>query len=179
MVAILKKFPLSHIALALALLMLAGCATTGGPAADAASMGRDYYYDEFADVPIPVDMTPEKDRFTILGTGGVKLGIEEFSGRVDVTSLVNAMQNYMLRDGWTLRSMFRANRSILVFEKPDRICSLYFVDGSFSTSMLVFVSPKLTEGDVSYQAPAPLVPSSGVQSYPEGGFSNSEQPLNY
>jgi hypothetical protein len=178
MLAMLKRLPILPAALALALALPAGCATTGGPAGDAINLGQDYYYDEFADVPIPVDMNPEKDRFTILGTGGVKLGIEEFTGRVDKTSLINAMQNYMLRDGWTLRSMFRASRSILIFEKPDRICSLYFVDGTFSTSMLVFVSPKLTEGDVAYSAPLPPT-ADGVRSYPAGGFSNTEQPLSY
>ncbi len=163
--------------------LLGGCATTSSPAQDPANIGQDAYYDEFGDVPIPIDMTPEKDRFTIMGKGGIKLGIEEFSGRVDKTSLVNAMQTYMARDGWTLRSLFRANRSIMVFEKPDRICTLYFTESSFSTTMLVFVSPLLQPGDVAYRQPlaAPVVsePSAGVQSYPEGGFSNASEQLSY
>ncbi|MDL2272217.1 hypothetical protein LJC23_04205 [Desulfovibrio sp. OttesenSCG-928-I05] len=173
----IKKLPLSLVMLVTLCTALGGCAafeadTNGDPA----NTGLNYYYDEFPDVPIPVDMSPEKDRFTIMGKGGVKLGIQEFSGRVDKTSLVNAMQNYMLRDGWTLRSHFRATRSILVFEKPDRICSLYFVDGAFSTQMLVFISPKLDDGDVNYQAPlAPAVPLSTDTS---GGYS-ADQPLTY
>ena len=176
MKTMMKKLPLTHVALGVLLIMLNGCALLGDSASstDTANTGLNYYYDEFPDVPIPVDMSANSDRFTILGKGGVKLGIEEFSGRVDHTSLVNAMQNYMLRDGWTMRSLFRAKRSVLVFEKPDRICSLYIVDGTFSTTMLVFVSPKLADGDVNYQAPlAPLAPATGSSSL------SSDQPLTY
>lgn len=176
MIAI-KKFPFSLVALMALLVALGGCAALETDTnSDPATTGLSYYYDEFPDVPIPVDMSPEKDRFTILGKGGIRLGVQDFSGRVDQTSLVNAMQNYMLRDGWTLRSHFRATRSILVFEKPDRICSLYFVDGTFSTQMLVFVSPKLDDGDVNYQAP--LAPAAPLTTDTAGSYS-ADQPLTY
>ncbi len=168
--------------LALAL-VLAGCVGSGSSdtaSAPAANSGRDYYYDQFADVAIPTDMSASaKDTFITYTADGVKLGIQLFSGRVEMGSLITVMQRYMLRDGWSLRSVFRAQRSILVFERADRICALYISEGMLYTDMLVFVSPRMPDGaahnitPAAAQPPAPAAPAAGVQSYPAGGFSSS------
>ncbi len=179
---------LTHIAcLCLMALALAGCfgsssSDTGSTAgsADTSAPARDYYYDQFPDVAIPVDMSASaKDTFITYTADGLKLGMQVFSGRVEMGSLITVMQRYMLRDGWNLRSVFRAHRSILVFERSDRICALYISEGLVYTEMLVFVSPRLTDGAAHNIAPAPAAPpapvssSGGVQNYPAGGFSSS------
>jgi hypothetical protein len=64
------------------------------------------------------------------------------------------MQGHMRRDGWTLRSVFRSSRSILIFDRPDRICSIYISEGLIDTSMLIFVSPKLVDGALQYSVPS-------------------------
>lgn len=172
---ILSAFCLMTLCLA-----LAGCfGSDSSDTSDPTKSGRDYYYAEFADVAIPTDMTVDaKDTFITYSADGVKLGIELASGRVEMASLINVMERYMQRDGWNLRSIFRAKRSIMVFERSDRMCTLYISEGMIYTDMLVFVSHRLPDGAVQHApaaaAPAaPVAPSATVQSYPAGGFSNA------
>lgn len=153
--------------------VLGGCIPTSEGTADPTTTGLNYYYDEFSDVAIPKEMkVVPKKTFLTYSADGAKLGTQEFSGPVELGSLVTAMQSYMLRDGWTLRSVFRSHRSILIFERPDRMCSLYVDDGTFQTTMLVFVSPKLNDGALQYSVPsasstsAPKAKGSDVTVYP-------------
>ncbi len=179
------------LCLCLMILVLAGCAGSGASSDTASNPGstpnRDYYYDQFPDIAIPVDMSvSNKDTFITYTADGLKLGIQLFSGRVEMGSLITVMQRYMLRDGWTLRSVFRAQRSIQVFERADRICALYISEGMLYTDMLVFVSPRLPDGAVHHITPAPAADpapsapvssSGGVQTYPAGGFSAASTSL--
>ena len=161
-------------------LVFTGCATTGSSdgssaSTDGSAPAREYYHEEFSDVSIPIDMDVIKDEtFITYSPGGMKVGIQEFKGRVDMTSLVSTMQRYMQRDGWMLRSVFRAKRAILIFEKPEKICSLAITDGLIFTNMIVFISPKLADGDARYAAPA-YTPSSGSGARSSGGVQTLSQ----
>lgn len=108
-----------------------------------AESGEPYYYAEFDDVPIPSELGGIKETTTITTPGGVKAGFQVFKGRAEVGSLNKAMVGHMQRDGWELRSSTRGVRSFLLFEKEDRYCSIYIMDGMFNTEMEVYVSPKL------------------------------------
>ena len=143
---------------------LGGCINSGSEGgSDPISTGLNYYYDEFADVAIPREMTPEKkETFITFSADGVKLGTQIVSGRVEMASLVNAMQGHMARDGWSLRSVFRSTRSVMIFERADRICSIYIADGVIDTTMLIFVSPKLPDGALQYSVP----PSTSTEPLP-------------
>lgn len=138
-------------------LALGGCLSGGADAgSDPISSGLNYYYDEFADVAIPKEMTPEKkETYITYGSDGVKVGTLTVTGQVELASLGSAMEAHMLRDGWALRSVFRSSQSILIFDRPDRMCSIYLSEGTFSTRMLIFVSQKLVDGAMQYSAPAP------------------------
>jgi hypothetical protein len=167
----------SALLLAMAL-VFTGCAASssdsGNASADPAAT-REFYYEEFNDVSIPLDMEVSKgDTFVTYSSGGVKVGIQLFKGRLEMGSLIAAMQRYMQRDGWSLRSVFRAQRAILIFEKPEKICTLFIEDGMITTSMLVFISPNLSDGNLHYSGAAGRSPG-GVQTYPAGGFSNPGQ----
>lgn len=107
----------------------------------------EYYYADFNDVPIPKDMKATGEATVIQSPGGVKTGLQIFKGRVQITSLTSAMNSYMAREGWSLCSALRGNeKSIHIFEKPDRYCILYVQDGLFNTEMLVSITPKLNSG---------------------------------
>lgn len=111
--------------------------------------GGDYFFSEFADIPIPNDMSESKsDTYTAAQASGIKAGFQKFSGRVDALALIRTMRRNMADHGWVLRSYLRSSESVLVFEKPDRVCSLQISDGVFSTDMRIFLSPRL-EGDSS------------------------------
>ncbi|CAK7000861.1 MAG: hypothetical protein DELT_00021 [Desulfovibrio sp.] len=134
---------------------LGGCFNSGDDgASDPVSSGLTYYFDEFQDVPIPNEMkVDKKDTFITYSADGIKLGTQAFSGRVEMASLVNAMHSHMVREGWVLRSVFRSSRSIMIFEKPEKMCSVYIGEGMVNTGMLMFVSPKLQQGALQYSVP--------------------------
>lgn len=137
-------------------LVLGGCfGSESNSGTDPVSSGMTYYYAEFKDVAIPKEMTAQnKETFITYSSDGTKLGTQIFSGRVEMASLVEAMCGHLQRDGWDLRSSFRSTRSILIFERADRMCSIYIGDGMIETSMLIFVSPKLASGALQYSVPA-------------------------
>lgn len=155
-------------------MVLGGClGTNSDSGSDPVSTGLSYYYAEFADVAIPNEMNPDKaDTFITYSADGVKLGTQLFKGRVEIASLVGAMQGHMQRDGWSLRSVFRATKgAILIFEQQKKMCSMYIFEDLINTGMLVFVSPKLGDGVLQYTPQAspststtmePLMPSDPV-----------------
>lgn len=146
-------------------LCLGGCFSFGsGSGTDPVSSGVGYYYDEFVDVAIPKEMTAKRgDTFITYTTDGVKLGSQLVSGRVEMTSLVSAMYGHMLRDGWRALSVFRfSSRSLLIFEKAERICTFHISEGLIDTEMLFFISQKLQPGSVQSLSPTGAFVSGGV-----------------
>ncbi len=108
-----------------------------------------YFFSEFSDIPIPNEMSENRsDTFITFAPSGVKCGVQRFTGRVEIVSLMNTMRRYMATNGWTLRSLLRSKESVLIFEKPDRVASFQISDGLVNTEMRVFVSSRL-EGDSS------------------------------
>jgi len=142
------------IILCATLLLCAACASDGSfrnPFASEESTpqpsGSGFYFSEFSDVPIPNAMTEKTtETFITFASSGTKCGVQRFTGRVDVVSLMNTMRQNMGTNGWTLRSLLRAKESVLVFEKPDRVVALHIVDGLITTEMRVFMTSRL-DGD--------------------------------
>lgn len=133
------------------LAVVAGCASDGSfqnPFANnEPAPTTSYFFSEFSDIPIPNEMSENRSNtFITFAPSGVKCGVQLFSGRVEVVSLMNTMRRHMASNGWTLRSLLRAQESVMTFEKPDRIASLQLSDGLIKTEMRVFVSSRL-EGD--------------------------------
>lgn len=155
-----------YIAIAMVVLSfsLGGCIPgMSDSGADPVSSGLNYYYDEFSDVAIPREMSPDKkETFVTFNADGVKLGTLMATGRVELASLVDAMRGHMQRDGWALRSIFRSSRSIVIFEKADRMCSMYLSEGMFTTEMLIFVSLRLADGALQYSVPPASAPPAGA-----------------
>lgn len=142
--------------------LCAGCADGGlsNPFSSSESTPptTSYYYGEFADIPIPNELRESSgDTFITVTTSGVKCGVQRFTGRVDMVSLMNTMRRHMAANGWTLRSLLRAKESVLVFEKTDRMAALHFHDGMITTDMRIFVSSRL-EGDAGSLEANPYIP---------------------
>ena len=138
-------------------LALGGClGLNKGNEDDPMAAGLSYYYGEFSDVAIPNEMKPDsKETFIAYSADGVKLGTQLFKGRVEMSSLIAALQGYMQRDSWNLRSMIRSNKgAILIFEKEARMCSMYAFEDIVNTGLLVYISPKLPDGALQYSVPA-------------------------
>jgi hypothetical protein len=167
-----KVILFSMMALSIA---LGGCINSEGDgSSDPISSGFTYYFDEFQDVPVPNEMKVQnKDTYITYSGEGIKLGTQCFSGRVEMASLVKAMYSHMQREGWTLRSVFRSSRSIMIFEKPEKMCSIYISDGMLETSMLMFISPKLQKGALQYSVPASTSTEPAMPGDPVIGNSTS------
>lgn len=152
------------------LLALSGCAELFGYSS---SNGEPYYIAEFEDIPIPSELGGIKETTIITTPGGVKTGLQIYKGRVEVGSLNSAMVGYMQREGWELRSSTRGARSLLLFEKEDRYCTIYILDGFLNTEMQVYVSPKLSNMSGVRQAPRPTIPTNRTPSKQGSGSGAS------
>ena len=146
----MRQFLLLFI-ICLTLLLPLGCASDGSFVnpfeSSEPSTGAAYFFSEFTDVPIPNDMKESRgDTYISFAATGVKCGVQLFKGNLDIVALMNAMRRNLSEQGWVLRALLRSQESMLVFEKPDRICAIQITDGSISTHMRIFMSSKL-EGD--------------------------------
>lgn len=98
------------------------------------------YYD-FEDILIPEEMKLDKERSFVYESPGLKAGILVFSGRVEVTSLVQFFKENMAKDNWKLLNSFKYKGYMMNFQKPDKSCMISIVDGTFSTSLEIWVGP--------------------------------------
>lgn len=150
--------------LLLFVLTLAGCAADGtitNPFAETEPPSTPFYFSDFADVPLPHQMSEVKSETVITyAPSGVKCGLQRFKGNVEAASLISTMRNNMVSQGWELKSMLRAKESVLTFEKDDRLCTLYISDDAIYTNMRVFVTPRLAGDMNSYAPPAASMNSS-------------------
>lgn len=135
------------IAMALAVLLAAaGCSTLQkdketSPAPRATAQEPLGSYHEFEDVLIPKEMELDAKRSFVFETPQFKTGILVYEGRVEAVSLANFMEKNMVKDNWHMRSKIKYNRTILVFEKPDRDCIINIEDQTFKTVLEVIVAP--------------------------------------
>ncbi|MDR2487931.1 MAG: hypothetical protein LBD42_00230 [Desulfovibrio sp.] len=156
----------------LAVSLFASCASDGNfknPFVDLEPVSvAPYYFSEFSDIPIPNDMSEERNEtFITFAPSGVKCGTQNFSGRLELVSLMNAVRRNMASNDWILRSVLRAREATLVFEKTDRIATFHFTDGAIFTGMRLAVSSRL-DGDSG---------SISMNAYPAARAATSQQTL--
>lgn len=150
------------IVFTLALLLATGCAnmnknTKTQPSEDAQPEQQssyeetynnpNYYYD-FDDVLIPRELTPVDEEKYVFSDHRFHAGFRQFSGRVVAEDLYNFFVNNMAKDNWKLKFSLKTVRSVLVFEKPNKSCTITIEDG-FSTNVSVFAIELKTDGTVS------------------------------
>lgn len=120
-----------------------GAATSTSQAQAAAAVGT---YQEFDDVLIPNDLElVDKDSF-VFETPQFKTGILTYKGKVDAVSLANFFEKELIKDNWKLRSKMKYNRTIMVFEKPDRDCIINILDETFTTYLEIMIAPRQDSG---------------------------------
>jgi hypothetical protein len=128
----------------------------------------DYYYD-FDDILVPRELTLSTPESFIIETPQSKAGVMVFTGRVEMSSLTTFFVNNMTKDHWVMRSAFKSNRTILIFDKEDRYCVVNITDGKLKTSVEIWVTPRMASSSMmpsapSYKAgPKKTSPASGVR----------------
>jgi hypothetical protein len=115
----------------------------GTPAPSTPSAPRPLFYD-FPDIPVPQELDLQSKESYVAQSGSVKTGILTLRGRVDLNSLINFFQMGMLRENWKAKGYFRYQRSVLIFEKPDKVCVIRLYEDIFYTYVEIFVTPTST-----------------------------------
>ncbi len=108
-------------------------APPGGQSNTEAYEELNYYYD-FDDVLVPKELKLDAGDSFVFETPQFKTGILKFNGRVDSFSLVDYFNTNLAKDGWKKHSSYKAKKSILVYEKPNKSCFISVLDESFSNT---------------------------------------------
>lgn len=128
-------------------------------------------YQEFDDVLIPNELSLQGKSSFVFETPQFKTGIVVYKGRVDAVSLANFFEKELPKDNWRLRSKMKYNRTIMVFEKPDRDCVINILDDTFSTTLEIMIAPRMDAAASSSQpafgAPAPTQTSPFEETLPQ------------
>jgi len=102
-------------------------------------------YHDFEDVLVPLELQVDKGKSFVYHAPGFKAGIISLSGRVEVESLIRFFENQMAKDNWRLMSVFKAPRTIMFFNKPNRSCIIIITEKQFKTEVDVCVVPTMEE----------------------------------
>jgi hypothetical protein len=107
----------------------------------AISAPRPLVYD-FPDIPCPSELSRQEKRTFVIQSGPMKAGLLTLRGtRVDVRSLISFFQVAMPRENWKPKGGFHAERTVLIFEKPDKMCVINLVETTLYTYAEIYVVP--------------------------------------
>lgn len=122
-----------------ALLMLGGClplnsseatADNGHAAETLAKVEFEPYYPaDFGDLKIPGELIWNLEKSVVLNTSSFKGGSLNFTGRVEVNSLMEFFSNSMKNDGWNSVGSLKSKNVLLAFTKGDSSCMIKITDG--------------------------------------------------
>ena len=137
----------------LLLLHLIGCATStlseqtaapGEPLQATQSVEPETarYYD-FEDVPVPTEMELKTDRSFVFQTTDFAAGLLAFTGRVELSSLISFFRIKLPDDGWRFLSSIKSPKTILFFQKENRLCIITIISKAFTTDAEILVAQGL------------------------------------
>ena len=135
-------------ALLLAVLLLAGCASTwnkltgqenqqSGPKSEAPNVA---YY-SFPDIPIPKELGLERDKSFVYETSSLRTGVLVLKGNLDVNSLEEYFKANMAKNNWKFLNGFKYATVILNYTKDDRAAHIRISREYWSTWVEVWVGP--------------------------------------
>jgi len=134
------------IVLTAALVFIVGCATSRQAtvqeqkAASQHEVSNTAFY-TFPDIPVPKELTFQRERSFIYETPSVKAGVLVLSGNIDIGSLENYFKINMVKNGWRFTNSYKYGDLILNFVKEDRASSIRATKESFSTQVEIWVGP--------------------------------------
>ena len=122
----------------------AGSGPTYGPPASslpAYPSGSKAKFLDFNDIPIPPEISVQAKNSYVFESGHIKMGFLTLRGRVNSNSLMNFFAAALPHEGWRLKAQFRYNRSLLIFDKPDKVCVIVMKEETYYTYVEIYVSP--------------------------------------
>jgi len=97
------------------------------------------YYD-FEDVPVPAEMELKTDRSFVFQTTEFAAGMLAFSGRVELSSLISFFRIKLPDHGWRFLSSIKSPKTILFFQKENRLCIITIISKAFTTDAEILVA---------------------------------------
>ena len=145
------KGQLNPFVVALVIFIISGCGvlkpidntSSAGGASQSGKVVAGVYHD-FDDVLIPRVMQVNRRMSSVFETPNVSAGVLSLSGKLKLAALINFFKTNMIKDNWTVVSMFKGPRSILQFEKGNRWCVITLMDKryGYKTQVEIWVTPK-------------------------------------
>lgn len=96
---------------------------------------------QFNDIPLPAEMKVQAKDSYVFQSGQIKMGFLTLRGRVDSNSIIDFFAAALPREGWRLKAQFRCNRSLLIFDKPDKVCTILIKEETYYAYVEIYVSP--------------------------------------
>ena len=98
-------------------------------------------YHDFEDVLVPSELKVDKKKSFVHHAPEFRAGVLVLTGRVEINSIVRFFENNMAKDNWRLVTSFRAPRTMMIFEKPNRDCIINITEKQFKTEVEIWVAP--------------------------------------
>ncbi|HVN22372.1 MAG TPA: hypothetical protein VMT71_00270 [Syntrophorhabdales bacterium] len=134
--------------LILAVLLLAGCASTWNKITgqeDKQSMPKNeapnVTYYSFPDIPIPTELELVRDKSFVYETSNLKTGVLVLKGNLDINSLEQYFKTNMAKNNWKFMNGFKYATVILNYTKDDKAAHIRISRETWSTYVEVWVGP--------------------------------------
>lgn len=128
--------------LAIAVLLLTGCANTSLSQQDTLPTGEGSlppvsgFADDIEDIVIPTDMEWNREKSMGIKTESFHGGLWQYSGKVEIISLKDFMVSSMQDNKWKLVGEASSKDVMLAFVKPNKTCMMVIRDTSFRKTQL-------------------------------------------
>ena len=103
--------------------------------------GANVVFYAFPDIPVPKELTLQKERSFVYETPHVKAGVLVLGGNIDMTSLETYFKVNMAKNGWRFLNSYKYGNVILNFVKDDRVSTIRATRDSFKTTVEIWVGP--------------------------------------
>jgi hypothetical protein len=100
------------------------------------------YYD-FEDVLVPSELKVDKERSFVYHAPDFTTGVLVLTGRVEANSLIRFFDNNLAKDNWRLVSSFKSPRTMMFFNKSNRVCVINITEKRFNTEVEIWVAPTM------------------------------------
>ncbi len=143
---------LSYLCLALALLILSGCAKK-----DLWSSGEEgtenltpeslpYFTNDFRDILVPSELQWDRSGSMSIKTESFAGGVLKFTGRVEVNSLTDFFVNSMSKNNWKLVGSAKYKNILLAFTKPEKNSMIIITESDLmrKTDVYIYITDDIT-----------------------------------
>jgi hypothetical protein len=96
---------------------------------------------EFPDVPIPKELDLDHKESFVYMTPEFATGSLVYNGNVDYDSLVKFFETSLTNNGWLLQASLKYTRTLLLYEKENRICLINMKMTRLNIRVEIWVAP--------------------------------------